>query len=77
MKPVVNGLEAEFKGKVLFLYVDAADDKIGLPAFQSLRLPGHPSYVIFRSDGTEIYRGLSILPAETLRSAILDGLKPR
>lgn len=77
MKPVVNGLEAEFSGTVLFLYVDAADDKIGLPAFQRLRLPGHPGYVIFRPDGTEVYRGLSILPADTLRSALLEGLKSR
>lgn len=76
MTPIVHGLEEEFSGKVAFLYMNAADGAEGQQAFQSLHLPGHPSYVLFASDGTELYRSFGLVDVETLRSAISASLTP-
>lgn len=74
MRPIVNGLETEFTGKVTFLYVNAGDSANGTQAFRLLGLAGHPSYVLFRPGGTEVYRFVGIISADRLRSAIQQKL---
>jgi hypothetical protein len=72
MTPIVNGLEQELTDRVAFVYVNAADGSEGQRAFEQLRLPGHPGYVIFNSDGDETYRTFGVVSAETLRAIIAD-----
>jgi hypothetical protein len=76
MTPIVHGLEEEFRANIEFLYMNAADGAEGQRTFQSLRLPGHPSYVLFGSDGKEIYRGFGLVEAETFRNEIRASLSP-
>ncbi|HUN08239.1 MAG TPA: thioredoxin family protein [Aggregatilineales bacterium] len=70
MTPIVHGLEDEFSDQVAFLYFDVLDDTAGQEMFESLNLPGHPSFVLFDRDGREIYRAFGIVTDEALRSAI-------
>jgi len=74
MMPIVNGLEAEFGNEVTFLYMNAADDGEGQRAFESLYLPGHPSYVIFVPTGEELYRAFGIVSEDSLQLAIENAL---
>jgi thiol:disulfide interchange protein len=76
MTPIVNGLEQEFSGKVAFQYLNAADGAQGQRTFEQLRLPGHPSYVLFAADGRELYRSFGLVDAERLRNAISASLTP-
>lgn len=70
MTPIVNGIEAEFASNINFEYLNALDNGIGEATFDTLNLPGHPSYVVFDADGEEIYRGFGILTADQLREAL-------
>ncbi|MEO8611047.1 MAG: hypothetical protein ABI690_24335 [Chloroflexota bacterium] len=66
MMPIVNGLEAEFEGRVQFVYLNAEDGGNGQRAFTAMSLPGHPSYLIFAADGSEIYRAFGSVEADNL-----------
>ncbi len=74
MMPIVNGLEAAFGNEMAFLYMNAVDDAEGQKAFDSLSLPGHPSYVIFTPAGEELYRSFGILREHNLQEAIEGAL---
>lgn len=74
MQPVVYGLQAEFGDRVAFQSYNALDGSTGQRAFEQLRLPGHPSYLIFRPDGSEVYRAFGLLEADTLRAALNSAL---
>ena len=74
MMPIVNGLEEGFRDKVQFEYLNAADNAAGQKAFEALNLPGHPSYVIFSSDGKETYRSFGVVIAGVLETAITASL---
>jgi hypothetical protein len=74
MTPIVNGLQAEFIGDVLFVYFNATDQAQGERAFRQSGLPGHPSYVIFQPDGHELYRQIGVVEEQVLREAILTSL---
>ena len=74
MMPIVNGLEAAFGNEVAFLYMNAPDDAEGQKAFDSLNLPGHPSYVIFAPAGEELYRSFGIVSEDSLQGAIESAL---
>jgi hypothetical protein len=74
MMPIVNGLEAEFDSEVAFIYMNAADETEGQRAFESLNLPGHPSYVVFAPAGEELYRSFGIVSERSLRGAIESAL---
>ena len=70
MRPIVDGLKQEYGDRVLFVYLNVGDRAQGLPVFQKLGLPGHPSYAIFRPDGTETYRGFGIVKESLLKEQI-------
>lgn len=74
MISIVNGLEAEFDDEVVFLYMNAVDGGEGQQAFESLSLPGHPSYVIFVPPGEELYRSFGIVSEDRLQGAIESAL---
>jgi hypothetical protein len=70
MRPIVDGLRAEYEDRVTFVYLNAADGGMGQAIFERLRLPGHPSYVIYRPGGGEVYRAFGVLAEEILRAEI-------
>lgn len=70
MQPIVDGLEEQYGAEITFVYLNAADDDVGQSAFESLGLPGHPSYVIFSVDGTEQYRAFGLVDEAQLAQAI-------
>ena len=74
MQPIVNGLEGEFGTEVEFLQFNAQDGAEGEAYFQQLGLPGHPSIVIFSTDGREIYQGLGTIDEDLLRQEITQVL---
>ena len=74
MMPIVNGLEAAFGNEVVFLYMNAADNAEGQQAFETLHLPGHPSYVIFAHTGEERYRAFGIVSEDSLQLAVENAL---
>lgn len=74
MSPIVNGLEGAFRTEMSFVYLNAADSGQGQQAFESLNLPGHPSYVIFSAAGRETHRTFGVVEADQLRTAIQDNL---
>lgn len=74
MQPVVYGLQAEFGDRMAFQSYNALDGGAGQRAFEQLKLPGHPSYLILRPDGSEVYRAFGLLKPDTLRQAITSAL---
>lgn len=74
MQPIVDGLRAEFSGAMAFVYLNAADGGEGQRIFQTLRLPGHPGFVLFTPNGAEQYRAFGIVGEDTLRAAIVTAL---
>lgn len=70
MRPIVDGLQAEFAERIAFEYVNAADNGTGQQAFSQLNLPGHPALIILQPDGSTTYRAFGIVDETTLRKAI-------
>lgn len=64
MRPVVDRLRDTYGDQVTFLDLDAEGD--GEDAFRAGNLPGHPSYVVLRADGLEVWRGFGILSESDL-----------
>lgn len=73
-QPIVDRLNREYGDRVFFHIWNARDGGEGQKAFETLRPPGHPSYVIFNLSQIETYRGFGIVPEETLRAAIETAL---
>ena len=72
MKPIVDGLEAEYGDRVSFLRLDAANE--GRAAFAAYGLRGHPSYVIIGMEGDVLWKGVGERPGDQLRMAIREAL---
>jgi hypothetical protein len=68
MQPVVNRLEDEYSNQATVVSLDAKGD--GEAAFEELFLPGHPSIVLFDSDGNEVYRGVGVIEESQLRQEL-------
>jgi len=73
MRPIVDGLQEEYNEQMAFVYLNASDDADGQASFQSLGLPGHPSYVVF-SQEDEVFRSFGIVEEGTLVDAIAEVL---
>ena len=74
MQPIVNGLEEEY-GEIAFRRLNAGSD--GAAAFEQLALRGHPGYLIFLPDGTEVFRSVGLQEEDTLRNTIEQILSER
>ncbi len=74
MAPVVNRLEEQFAGRVVFKRLNALDGGLGEQAFHASALRGHPGYVLLASGGAETWRGLGPQSEETLAALILTAL---
>lgn len=69
MQPIVNGLEAEFDGEVVFERRNAATEA-GQASLRAYGLRGHPSYVILDVDGEALWTAMGVLEADALRQQI-------
>ncbi len=67
MRPIVDGLQAEFDGRAAFVFLDARDGHTGQFAFDQLGLVGHPAVVLFDAAGRENYRSYGLLTAAEVR----------
>lgn len=65
MEPVVNGLEADYAGRVDFRALNAGEPR-GLEAFRAYALPGHPGFVLLNPAGEVLWRGFGELPADAI-----------
>jgi thioredoxin-like negative regulator of GroEL len=73
MTPIVDGLEAEFEGRVAVVRLDAADPEVvAVQAGYGQR--GHPSFVVLDADGQIVASFIGTSPAETLREALNQAL---
>lgn len=70
MRPIVDGLQEQYDGKVSFVYLNAFDGAEGEAAFRALSLLGHPSYVIFTADGVERFRKVGAVAESALVEAL-------
>ena len=69
MQPIVNGLEAEFKGQIAFERRNANSDD-GKATMQAYNLRVHPSYVLVAPDGKVLWTGLGEMRADRLSEQI-------
>ncbi len=74
MKPIVDRLTAEYSDRVTFRAMNAQDGGEGQSLFASIRLPGHPGYVLYNNNQIETYRGFGIVAEADLRQAIETAL---
>ena len=69
MQPIVNGLEAEFKGQIAFERRNANSDD-GKATMQAYNLRVHPSYVLVAPDGKVLWTGLGEMQAVRLQEQL-------
>ena len=70
----MDRLTAEYSDRVTFRALNAQDGGEGQNLFASVRLPGHPGYVIYNGNQIEIYRGFGVIAEADLRQAIETAL---
>ena len=74
MKPMVHRLEAKYKGKIIFTYLDVDDPaNEGLKASLGFRL--RPTYVLLDAKGGIIDRWVGTLPEGDFVAAFEKALK--
>ena len=76
MRPIVDGLEAEYGGQIDFLILNAEDGKQGEAAFRAYGLRGHPTLVLVRPGGEVAWIRPGIIPADELKQEILSEIEP-
>lgn len=69
MQPAVRRLEEQYGDQVAFEYINAESER-GAPLFRQLTLPGHPSYVLFSTDGKETFRTFGVVERDVLEAPI-------
>ncbi len=69
MQPIVNGLQSDYKGQLVFEQIDA-NQEIGQQRLREYGLRGHPSYVIIDAKGAVLWSGTGQLPADLLQAQL-------
>ncbi len=62
MNPIVDGIAQEYQDKVDVRKLNAIGD--GKAAFEYYRMRGHPSYVLFKPDGTRVWSDIGLRTRE-------------
>lgn len=70
MEPIVDGLEAEFTGRITIIRINA-NDPAGAEQLASYGLRGHPAFVLLNPAGTVTATFLGPQEVEVLRQAML------
>jgi thioredoxin-like negative regulator of GroEL len=68
VKPVVHGLEAEYWGKIDFIYLDR-DDPNNQVYLDELGFRAQPFYVLLEPDGAVVDQWYGVVEADTFRAA--------
>jgi thiol-disulfide isomerase/thioredoxin len=76
MKPVVNRLSEEYRGRVDFLAVDVTEQS-SKELMEKYRYVGRPQFVVVAPDGTIIASRNGIQPYERLKEDIEAALAKR
>ena len=74
MTPIVDGLEQTYHGHLVFKRIDANEGD-GPAIMRDYRIPGHPTTLIFDSEGQEVQRFIGPQPTETIEDVILTVVK--
>ena len=69
MKPIVHGLEAEYWGKVDFVYLDRENSE-NRSVVQNYGITGQPVFILINSDGSEVQRWFGAPDANDFRQAL-------
>ena len=72
MKPIVDGLELDYRDRVSFRRLDAAND--GRAAFTAFGLRGHPAFVIIDTAGEVLWKSVGEQPGKRLEAGIRQAL---
>lgn len=70
MTPIVDGLEQSYGDQLVFRRIDAIEGD-GPAIVREYRVPGHPTTLIFDSQGQEVQRFIGPQPAEVVEASIL------
>ena len=71
MEPIVNGLETEFDGTVVFEQLNATDER-RRTAMNAYSLRGHPSYVLLDGDGALSWHYSGPIDEPSLRAKLTE-----
>lgn len=69
MKPIVHGLEAEYWGKVDFVYLDR-ENSDNRSVVQQYGISGQPVFILINPDGSEVRRWFGAPEANDFRQAL-------
>ena len=69
MTPIVDGLEQIYSEQLIFKRINAVEGA-GPTIMRDYRLPGHPTTLIFDSQGQEVQRFIGPQPVEVVEDAI-------
>ena len=78
MRPIVDGLEAQYREEVDFLYLNAEDGSTGQAAFTYYVLRGHPSTLLAEPGGEVVWQGVGIVEGMVIEQQIrlvVDGVE--
>lgn len=74
MTPIVDGLEQTYGAQLVFKRVNAIEGD-GPAIMRDYRIPGHPTTLIFDSEGQEVQRFIGPQPAAAVEDVILTIVK--
>lgn len=74
MRPIVDGLEAEYSHSVVFERINV-DTPEGFEIFRAYSLMGHPSFIILDETGNLQWKSVGEQPKETIEAALLTALE--
>lgn len=69
MRPIVNGLEAEYGDRIDFRRYNIITDE-GNAWATAYRLRGHPAFVLVDERGQEQWRYVGVVPEEIMEGAL-------
>jgi len=74
MKPVVHGLEQQYKGRLDVLYFDISETKYA-DVQRKLKFRSTPHFILLTKDGERVAEWMGVTPEATLKASI-DKLLP-
>ena len=73
MAPVVDRLEEKYREQVEFRRMDA-NSSDGSTALNTLKLPGHPGFVLLNPEGEILWKGFGIQLEEIIDDLLIKAL---
>jgi hypothetical protein len=76
MRPIVNGLEEQYRDQIDFLSLNSLDGGQGEAAFGAYGLRGHPSTVVVAPDGEVSSIHFGVVSQRELDQSLQNALGP-